>query len=106
MELSVNKAGNHVLTFVSPINVDNGIVNVPQGTKTSTMELFVYDGSTHGEGGASIEWIVGNCEFVENIGLQWEDGKLTDYDGVFELPKEVVKLLEKIEVTVPSEFFE
>lgn len=102
MELSVNAAGNHVLTFVSPINVDNGYTNVPKGTKTSTMELFVYEGSTHGEGGASIEWIVGNYEFVENIGLQWEEGEVTDYDGVFELPKEVAKLLEKIGVTVPS----
>lgn len=42
-----------------------------------------------------IEWEVGSGEDVEivEIGVWTEGNKVTEYDGVFELPKEALKLL-------------
>ena len=64
---------------------------------------------TDGTGGC-IEWIVydskGNDEFVEHIGIWWEerDKKLVDYDGVFDIPREALELLIRMGVNV--EYYE
>lgn len=104
MEFITNQNGNLQLNFSSPINVDNGITNEPQGVMQSEMELFKDDNGTPN----AIEWTVydkdGYMEFNEGIGL-WFDGKsLEDYDGVFELPKEAIKLIRKAGYTVPRHF--
>lgn len=54
-----------------------------------------------------IEWEVGG-ELVASIGcwLEIRDGReyLSDYDGVFSLPKEVIELLEAVNVIVEEDF--
>ena len=44
--------------------------------------------------GYCIELIIDDEEVVE-IGIWTKGNKVTDYDGVFELPKEAIKLLKK-----------
>lgn len=78
------------IEFQSPINIDNGITNNPKGTHTSTMELFAYPG-----GGYEIERCVDALDIVEHIGIEHTDKVVSGYDGVFELPKEAILLLEK-----------
>ncbi len=99
MKIFTNNHGNLELEFFSPINIDNGYTNEYQGDFTSTMELFFYDGTP-----SAIEWVVNDGEFVEHIGLFFENKKLEDYDGVFELPKEAIKLIRKAGYVVPKHF--
>lgn len=106
LEFKTNKNGNLEVSFTSNINIDNGQRYIPQGNKVSEMELFTNDNGTP----TMIEWVVydeeGNTEFVEHIGL-WFDGKtLTDYDGVFEIPVEALKLIRKAGYKAPKEDFE
>jgi|TARA_R110000822_G_scaffold6851_6_gene28633 hypothetical protein len=106
MEFITNKNGNLELKFSSPINVDNGTTNIPQGERESEMELFLDDDGVP----SMIEWVVydeeGDTEFVEGIGLWFEGKSLTDYDGVFELPMEAIKLIRKFGYSVPRYFEE
>lgn len=78
------------ITFQSPINIDNGYTNNPQGTHTSTMELYHGEDDRYG-----IEWIVEALDTVVGIGIYCAHNSkvVEDYDGVFELPEEAVKLL-------------
>lgn len=102
MKFTKSQDGNLMVTFESNINVDNGYTNASQGIKISEMELFTNDNETP----TGIEWIVNDGEFVEGIGL-WFDGRtLTDYDGVFELPKEAIKLIRKAGYRVPKEMYQ
>lgn len=106
----INAEGNHFLRFQSPISIDNGYTNSYQGEFKSTMELYLHEDddtmllSTKRNGKGSIEWIVEDSEMYENIGVWWEHGKLTDYDGVFELPIQAKKLLKKFGVSTPRDF--
>lgn len=106
---SINKYGNHFLTFESPINSDNGYINTYQGEHVSTMELFLHDDPDTGElstktnGCGAIEWYVESLDMGANIGLWWRHGKLVDYDGVYELPPEAAKLLKKFGVSTPKD---
>lgn len=59
-----------------------------------TMELFVHDGSNMMGGSGCIEWDVPSMDETVHIGFWWRGKKLVDYDGVFDLPKEAIKLLE------------
>lgn len=79
------------ITFKSPINIDDGHKNHSQGTHESTMEL--YHGSKTGV--YVIEWIVDALDIVEHIGIycSQEDKVITDYDGVFELPRQAIDML-------------
>ena len=100
MEYSKTKQGNLRLTFESPINVDNGYTNEPQGTFKSEMELFTdNNGKPH-----LIEWYVPKLDELEHIGIFFEGKTLVDYDGVFELPKEAIKLIRKAGYKVPKHF--
>lgn len=109
---SINKEGNHVLTFTSHINIDNGFVNNSQGDHESTMELFLHDDpdtgslSTKRNGKGSIEWNVETLGITNNIGVWWEHGRLVEYDGVYEFPKEAGKLLNKFGIRVPRETYD
>lgn len=76
------------ITFTSPIGIDDGYKNHYQGEHQSTMELFVL-----ANGDYQIEWIVESLDLVEHIGIYVIGKSVHDYDGVFELPVEAVKLL-------------
>jgi len=85
------------LEFESPINMENSFAawNVAKKAK-SIMELFFYKDSLSG----FIEWDIPELDMTEGIGLGFEidkDGKrkLVDYDGVFDLPKQAMDLLEQ-----------
>jgi hypothetical protein len=41
-----------------------------------------------------IEWIIGEDD-IHEIGILVEENKVTDFDGVFELPKEAIELLKE-----------
>jgi hypothetical protein len=87
------------IEFESPVNRDNGTTNEPLGTHKSTMELFAFD-----DGHYSIEWDIPALDTTEEIGIWHNNKTLTDYDGVFELPNEAIKLLENNGFIVPDEF--
>jgi hypothetical protein len=103
MKFESNEQGNLVLTFDSPINLERSASPVLERVSDkaqSTMELFANDNGTP----TGIEWIVQELDLYEFIGL-WFDGKtLTDYDGVFELPKQAIKLIRKAGYKVPKDF--
>lgn len=89
------------VAFKSPINKENsfGQWNVAKNTK-STMDLYFYKDNT-----GFIEWDIPKIEETVTIGLTFEIGvdgkrKLTDYDGVFDLPEQAMNLLEKNGVDV------
>lgn len=85
------------ITFKSPINVDNGYVNIPQGEHESTMELLSFDQGDCIEPLIQIEW--DNPVDVVHMNIEYYNEKgnniVTGYDGVFELPKQAIQLLEK-----------
>lgn len=68
------------------------------GTHPSTMTLYA-EGPHY-----FIEWDIPSLEATENIGLTFEHKTLTDYDGVFSLPKEAIALLRKAGFHVPNTF--
>jgi hypothetical protein len=81
------------------------------GQHTCTMDLYVdemdIDPRTNRlepSGSGTIEWVIGDEEEVEHIGVWWEGRKLTDYDGVFSLNPYAVKLLRKAGITVGKDF--
>lgn len=45
-----------------------------------------------------------NLDDMESIGIYTENSTVVDYDGVFELPKEAIKLLRKHKIRVPRDF--
>jgi hypothetical protein len=82
-------------SFESPINREysssSKLENLSPMTK-STLELFeIEEGSKY-----MIEWDIPELEETEHIGIFCYDTpkEVSDYDGVFEVPKEAIKLLE------------
>lgn len=75
------------------------------GEHESTMELYDVDGDA---GRGYIEWDIPALDDGECIGLSYEmrAGKrhLTDYDGIFSLPREAWMLLESVGIVVDEEF--
>ena len=102
MEIKKNKSGNWEASFNSPINIERSSSPVMEhvGQLDSTMELWMDEG--HAPTG--IEWVVDDGQFVEDIGLVFDGKTLTDYDGVFSLPKEAIQLIRKAGFIVPSDF--
>lgn len=92
MEITTNRQGNKVATFNSDISIDNGYTNNYQGKFESTMELFLDDDNKP----CGIEWDVEKLQTTEVIGIEYWDGKVQGYDGVFELPKQAIDLLEAV----------
>ena len=102
-----------LIEFLSDVSIDNGYTNRYLGKFKSTMELYDIElevGKKGREGSASIEWIVQQGEeeedMVEHINVYFEKGKVTDFDGVFDLPKQARKLLKLINISIPNSFFE
>lgn len=79
------------LVFRSPINRETtyGQTNLAEDVE-SEIEVVI---PRYGIG--SFEWTVGELGEYEVGGLIFEENVLTDYDGVFELPKELIEYLEK-----------
>jgi len=77
------------LEFFSPINHENsfGQVSLSKNTKS----LLTININPDGKGW--ILWEIDELEIDEGIGLWFQGNELTDYDGVFELPAELVKFL-------------
>lgn len=95
--------------FESPVNYEHssGLVATINQNAKSEMELFAPDGVIAPQGRGLIEWIycIGtDDEDVEYIGLDWEEGELTGYDGVFDLPAQAIVLLEQAGIMVGKEF--
>lgn len=60
------------------------------GRHESTMTLMKAQ-----DGNYVIEWVVPDLDEVVEIGIVAKGKKVMDYDGVFELPSEAVKLLKQ-----------
>jgi hypothetical protein len=93
------------MTFQSNINSETSYGQHSLGDHQSTMELMVDDGSDIENGSATIEWDIPSLGETEHIGLVWEDGKLTEFDGVFSLPEEAAELMEHYGVEVDRDEF-
>lgn len=81
-------------TFTSPIVLERSITPILEqmGEHEYTMELYEFE-----NGAYAIEWDIPTLEETVLIGI-WVYPKtkiVSDYDGVFELPKEAIKLLEE-----------
>ncbi len=81
------------------------------GVSESTMEIFVRDGDEDKRpraiGYCSIEWVynIGTPrEDAVHVGCWFEKGRLSDYDGVFDLNSDLIKILNKNGFVVPREF--
>ena len=85
---------NPKTTFTSPINKDYGglgTIELLSDNTISTLELF-----DNGNGNYTIEWDIPDLEITEHIGIFCYDKNkiVSDYDGVFEVPKEAIQFLE------------
>lgn len=101
MTYTITKKGNLMLTFSSVLGLETSMSPMVErlGESISTMELFTDDENIP----SMIEWDVEELERTEHIGLWFEGKELVDYDGVFELPTEAVKLIRKSGYKVPSD---
>jgi len=91
------------ITFTSPINIEysTSAHSAQLGQHESTMALFASDE----EGYYSIEWDIPVLEDTVYIGIWADEYKIVcDYDGVFQLPKEAVRLLRANGFTITKEF--
>lgn len=85
------KIEGNVATFTANLVSETSYSATSLGRHDCTMEFFQ---PRRNEG--FIEWVYGEEDVVE-IGLWFDSAKnLIDYDGVFELPKEAIALLESL----------
>lgn len=84
------------IEFTAKCHLEGSWGSSDLGTRECSMELFDIDGCLQ------IEFIAG--EDSEHIGLTFDNKVLVDYDGVFSLPSEAIKLLRDNGYTVPDEF--
>lgn len=79
--------------FYSPINIDNGFTynNISKQAK-SEVELFKVS-----LGNYLVEWFVEELDLVEHVGIFCceTDKVVSDYDGLFEVPEQIIEFLEK-----------
>lgn len=91
-------------TFKSSLIMEGSWGEQSLGEHQSVMALYVTEDGRRG----FIEWDVPDLEELTEIGLRFElygdDMVLTDYDGVFSLPAEAIKMLEETGVFVGTEF--
>ncbi len=91
--------------FTSPVNKEYSMLpySIPLGEHKSTLDL--YDMEVEGSTYLLCEWDIPEVEEFASIGLWFDDKKeMTDYDGVFELPEQVIGLLEEQGFVVGEEF--
>ena len=91
-------------TFKSSLIMEGSWGEQSLGEHESVMELYLTEDKTRG----FIEWDVPELQELTEIGLRFEvygdEVVLTDYDGVFSLPYEAIKMLEEAGVFVSAEF--
>ena len=91
------------IKFKSPINKENSFNSWSLGEHMSTMTLYVNDQDWKM---GSIEWDIPTADEYVEIGLWFEDDETTlrDYDGLFSLPEQAIKLLRDNGYTVDESF--
>ena len=100
MEIIRNKNNNlELISKAELVRETTASVN-PLGNYEFTMELFTDDENTP----TLIEWDIPELEETEHIGLEFDGKRLEDYDGVFDLPYEAIKLIRKSGYVVPKHF--
>lgn len=73
------------------------------GKVPSTVDLYWHSGTVR-NGCGTIEWDIPELEEFVAIGIWTEGGKLTDYDGVFDLNPDAIKVLRKAGIIVGREY--
>jgi len=76
--------------FRSPVNRETTYAITPLAKDVESEITVTIDEET-GVGG--FEWNIDELEITEGGGLWFEGKELVDYDGVFELPKQLVNFL-------------
>lgn len=86
----MTKSFKGTLIFNSPINKETsfGSTNLSEDVE-SVIEVTINE-----TGDGYFEWEIEELGEYETGGLWFEDNILTDYDGVFELPKQLIEYLE------------
>jgi hypothetical protein len=91
-------------TFKSSLIMEGSWGEQSLGEHQSVMELYLTEDKTRG----FIEWDVPELQELTEIGLWFEtyedETVLTNYDGVFSLPYEAIKMLEEAGIFVSAEF--
>ena len=91
-------------TFKSSLIMEGSWGEQSLGEHESVMELYLTEDKTRG----FIEWDVPDLQELTEIGLWFEvygdEVALANYDGVFALPEEAIKMLEDVGVFVGTEF--
>ena len=78
-------------TFNSPINRETSYGSTPlTDDAASEMEVVV---NSNGKGW--FDWYIEELDEYEEGGLWFDENELTDYDGVFSLPEQLITFLEE-----------
>ena len=91
------------MTFHSPISEENSWFSRPLARRTKSIMRLFFDATDASHG--SIEWDIPRLDRVEYIGLRFGcnargQRTLVDYDGVFALPVQAMRLLKRHEIDV------
>ena len=95
------KAFKGTLTFRSPINVDNGYTN--RRIAKDVESIIDVEIGENGEGW--YDWQIEQLDMGETGVLLFDGDMLTDYDGLFSLPKQLTDYLKENGYTM-AEFIE
>lgn len=82
----------YTFSFESPISSETTSSNTLLAEKVRSD--IIIDIDSNGEGFAT--WSIPELEIEDAIGLWFTGNTLTDYDGVFELPKQVIDKLREL----------
>lgn len=89
------------LVFHSPINMENSF-NSWRLADNAKCIMTLHEPK---DANPYITWEIPELEMEEEIGLTFYGKRLADYDGVFELPREAIKLLRQNGYVVPRDFY-
>jgi hypothetical protein len=78
-------------TFNSPINSETSYGSTPLADDAaSEMEVVI-----NSDGKGWFDWYIEELDEYEEGGLWFDENELTDYDGVFSLPEQLITFLEE-----------
>ena len=77
------------LEFFSPINRENSFTTITLSDNTKSLMTI----NIHADGTGYVLWEIEELEIEEGINLRFQGNELTDYDGVFSLPPELIQHL-------------
>jgi hypothetical protein len=81
------------LKFNSPINIERSLTPVLENISVNTESII--DVSINEDGKGFFEWSIEELDEYETGGLWFEGNELIDFDGVFELPSQLIEFLEE-----------